>query len=319
MRRIRFWGTRGSLPVALTAAGVRHKMTRVLQSASGQSFSSEREIEDFLDRQEFAVAGTYGGHSSCVEIETGGAEYVLCDLGSGARSFAQAAIARHGPAAPQTYHILVSHVHWDHIMGLPFFIPAYIPGNRIRIYGGHAELEMALRRQQDRPSFPVDFRAFKADIEFVRLEPGRDCTIAGMRVSTKLQHHAGDSYGYRFEANDRVVVYSTDSEHKLDDPGETAGFVEFFRMADVVIFDAMYSLADAISIRADWGHSSNIVGVELCQMAEAKHLCLFHHEPAVDDEAISQLLAEAQRLEEITRMGAPLRVTAAYDGMDIEL
>ena len=319
MMRIRFWGTRGSLPVALTASGVRDKVIAALRAAAGRTFATDAELASFVDGLGLPVSGSYGGHTSCVEIETGGPDYVLCDLGTGARPFGQKALARHGPAMPQTYHIFMSHVHWDHIMGFPFFTPAYIPGNRIRIYGGHAELEMALRRQQDRPSFPVDFRAFKADIEFVRLEPGRDCTIAGMRVSTKLQHHAGDSYGYRFEANDRVVVYSTDSEHKLDDPGETAGFVEFFRKADVVIFDAMYSLADAISIRADWGHSSNIVGVELCQMAEAKHLCLFHHEPAVDDEAISQLLAEAQRLEEITRTGAPLRVTAAYDGMDIEL
>jgi ribonuclease BN (tRNA processing enzyme) len=81
----------------------------------------------------------------------------------------------------------------------------------------------------------------------------------------------------------------------------------------------MYSLADAVSIRADWGHSSNIVGVELCQMAEARHLCLFHHEPAIDDEAISRMLADARRLEELTRNGAALRVSAAYDGMEIEL
>jgi len=319
LRRVRFWGTRGSLPVALTAAGLRRKMTRLLRNAEGRRFASDREIESYLESQDFAVAGTYGGHSSCVEIETGSPEYVLCDLGSGARAFAQAALARHGPASPQTYHIVVSHVHWDHIMGLPFFIPAYIPGNRIRIYGGHPELETALRRQQDRPSFPVDFRAFKADIEFVRLEQAQDCEIAGMRVTTKLQHHAGDSYGYRFEDGRRTVVYSTDSEHKLADPAETDGFVSFFRKADVVIFDAMYSLADAVSIRADWGHSSNIVGVELCQLAEAKHLCLFHHEPAVDDEAISGLLADTRRLEEITRTGAPLRVSAAYDGMEIEL
>jgi ribonuclease BN (tRNA processing enzyme) len=165
----------------------------------------------------------------------------------------------------------------------------------------------------------VDFSFLHADVEFVYLEPDRPHAAAGMTVTTMLQRHAGDSYGYRFEANGKSVVYTTDSEHKLDDPLETDSYVAIFRNADVVIFDAMYSLADAVSIRADWGHSSNIVGVELCQLARAKHLCLFHHEPAVDDEAISRLLAEARRLEEITRTGAPLRVSAAYDGMDIEL
>jgi phosphoribosyl 1,2-cyclic phosphodiesterase len=319
MKRIRFWGTRGSLPVALTAVKLREKLAAVLRGTAGRVLASDAQIGEYLDSLRFPVSGTYGGHTSCVEIETGGSEYVLCDLGSGARPFGQAAIARHGPGAPQTYHIFMSHVHWDHIMGMPFFTPAYIPGNRIRIYGSHAGLEAALRRQQEQPSFPVDFSVFRAGIEFVHLDPGKHYDVAGMTVTTKLQRHGGDSYGYRFEANGRTVIYSTDSEHKLADPEETEGFVAFFRGADVVIFDAMYSLADAISVKADWGHSSNVVGVELCQMAGARHLCLFHHEPSSDDEAIERGLVEARRLEEITRTGEPLRVTAAYDGMEIEL
>ena len=317
MKCVRFWGTRGSLPVALTASGVRRKVLTALRGAAGRTFASDDELNTYVDALGMAVAGSYGGHSSCVEIETGGAEYVLCDLGSGVRAFGQQALARHGAASPQTYHVFMSHVHWDHIMGFPFFAPAYIPGNRIRIYGGHAVVEEALRRQQGPPSFPVDFSALRADIEFVRLEPGRDFDIAGMKVGMMLQRHGGDSYGYRFTSAGRTVVYSTDSEHKLADVAETAAFVDFFRFADLVIFDAMYSLADAMSVKADWGHSSNIVGVELCQMAGARHLCLFHHEPMHDDEAIARLLAETRRLEEIIRTGNPLQVSAAYDGMEI--
>jgi phosphoribosyl 1,2-cyclic phosphodiesterase len=213
----------------------------------------------------------------------------------------------------------MSHVHWDHIMGFPFFTPAYIAGNRIRIYGGHAMLEEAFRRQQAAPSFPVDFAALSADIEFVHLEPGRQYDIAGLQVRLMLQRHSGDSYGYRFTAGDRTVIYTTDSEHKLEDPAETASYVEFFRNADVVIFDAMFSLSDAISVKADWGHSSNIVGVELCQLAAARQLCLFHHEPIHSDDAIARVLTETRRYEEITRTGKPLLVTAAYDGLEIEL
>ncbi len=318
MKRIRFWGTRGSLPVALTAADVRRKVVAALRGASGRSFASDAELDAYVDSLGMAVAGTFGGSSSCVEIESGRPDYVLCDLGSGVRAFGQAAMAKHG-ATPQTYHIFMSHLHWDHIMGLPFFTPAYIPGNRIRIYGGHATLEAALRRQQEEPSFPVPFSIFRADIEFVHLEPGRRHDVAGMSVTLKLQRHAGDSYGYRFESQGRTVIYTTDSEHPLVDAVETDSFVEFFRDADVVIFDAMYSLADAISVKADWGHSSNVVGVDLCQRARVRHLCLFHHEPAFSDETIAGVLADTRRYEEITRTGAPLLVTTAYDGMEIDL
>jgi phosphoribosyl 1,2-cyclic phosphodiesterase len=319
VKSVHFWGTRGSLPVALTAAGVRQKLFAVLSAAHGRRLATDVDVERFLDGLPFAMTGTYGGHSSCVQIDTGGPEFVVCDMGSGLRPFGQAMMARRASTGPQRFHIFQSHLHWDHIMGLPFFVPAFIPGNRVVIYGCHEELEYALRRQQERPSFPVDFSIFGATMEFVRLEPERTYDIAGLRVRALLQRHAGDSYGYRFEAQGKALVYSTDSEHPLAEAEHFERFVEFFRDADLVIFDAMYSLADAISVKADWGHSSNVVGVELCQRAGARHLCMFHHEPVFDDAAIDSILAETRRLEEITRGATPLRVSAAYDGLEIPL
>ena len=123
-------------------------------------------------------------------------------------------------SAPIIVNVLMSHVHWDHIMGFPFFAPAYVPGTRIRIFGCHDVLEKAFRLQQSAPCFPVDFSRLAADIEFVKLETGKTVDIAGFHVTPKLQRHTGDSYGYRFERDGKAIVYSTDSEHKLED---TAG------------------------------------------------------------------------------------------------
>jgi phosphoribosyl 1,2-cyclic phosphodiesterase len=317
--RVRFWGTRGSIPVAMSSSEVQRKLVTALVAAAGRGVDTPGKARAFVEQElEFSVSHTFGGNSSCVELDTGDEEYVLCDLGSGARVFGNNVLATRGPAG-RRFHVFMSHLHWDHIMGFPFFMPAYLPGNHVRIYGCHDTLEEAFRRQNAAPSFPVDFSRMGAQIEFIRLEPERDYDIAGLRVRAKRQHHGGVSYGYRIEKQDRVVVYSTDSEHKQADQHETKAFVEFFRDADLVIFDAQYSLADAVSVKEDWGHSSNVVGVELCQLARARRLCLYHHEPIFDDERIATLLAETRRLEEITRGDHRVEVLAAYDGLEIAL
>src|SRR5436190_8168649 len=317
--RVRFWGTRGSMPVALTAADVRDKLAQALVAADGRRFESFGAAYDFAQRDlSFALTHTFGGHSSCVELETGSNEYFVCDMGSGARPFGAHVLARQG-GRPATVNVFMSHVHWDHIMGFPFFGPAYVPGTKIRIHGCHDVVEQAFRLQQAAPCFPVDFTQLAASIEFVKLEVDKPHEVSGLTVTPHLQLHSGDSYGYRFEHSGKSVVYTTDSEHKLENRAEAEGFANFFRDADVVIFDAMYALAEAISVKADWGHSSNIVGVELCQMANAKHLVLFHHEPANNDATLEGLLKEARRFEELTRGDQALKVSAAYDGLEIDL
>jgi len=317
--RIRFWGTRGSMPVSLTSRDLRDRLAQALVRASGRQLDSFDKAIGFLEQElEFAITHTFGGHSSCVEFEAESEHYFVCDMGSGARPFGAHVLARQS-GRPAVVNIFMSHMHWDHIMGFPFFGPAYVPGNLIRIYGCHDDLEDALRRQQEPPSFPVPFSQLAATIEFVPLAPGKTHEIDGVKVTPNVQFHSGESYGFRFEHDGKSLVYSTDSEHKLDDNRDTQRIVAFFRGADMVIFDAMYSLAEAVSVKADWGHSSNVVGVELCQMAGAKKLALFHHEPANDDTAIAGILRDSRRLEELTRQGKALEVIAAYDGLEIDL
>jgi len=317
--RVRFWGTRGSIPVALTTADIRDKLAQALVQASGRSFASFEEAHAFASSElDFSLTHTFGGHTPCVELDLPGDQYYVCDMGSGARPFGVHVLARQA-RRPATINIFMSHVHWDHIMGFPFLGPAYVPGTKIRIHGVHDVLEQAFRLQQSPPCFPVTFDQLGASIEFVKLEADKTYELNGLKVTPHLQLHGGDSYGYRFEYEGKSVVYSTDSEHKLENRTEAEAFASFFKNADVVIFDAMYALAEAISVKADWGHSSNIVGVELCQMARAKHLVLFHHEPANNDATLEGLLKEARRFEELTRGDHVLKVSAAYDGLEIDL
>jgi phosphoribosyl 1,2-cyclic phosphodiesterase len=318
---VRFWGTRGSLPVAPTADVIQKKIANALVAANGRSFDDAAQAEAFVEKDlSFSAGRTYGGATPCVELEAGDGPYFICDMGSGLRSFGLDSMRRNAGGHAKVYNFFLSHLHWDHIMGFPFFVPAFDPEATIRIHAGHPDAEEALRRQQEEISFPVPFDWLRAKFEFVTLAPGDIYQVDGVTVETKLQHHGHASYGYRFtDDHGRVAVYSTDSEHKLEKMGVEAAFIHFFREADLVICDTMYSLADSVSMKEDWGHSSNIVAVDLCHEANAKTLALFHHEPTYDDEDIERMHQETIRYEELTREGLPLEVICAYDGLEVRL
>lgn len=317
---VRFWGTRGSLPVSAKADAIRAKIARALVAANGQSIPNLEAADAFIDRElDFAGSATYGGATACVEIESGDSFFV-CDMGSGLREFGLNALKRCAEGHKRKYNFFQSHLHWDHIMGFPFFAPAFDPGATIVIHSAHPDAEKALRRQQEEISFPVPFDWLRATIEFVAMTPGELIEVDGLTVVAEKQQHSHDSFGYRFtDAGGRMVVFSTDSEHKADNMKDEAAFIEFFRGADLVICDTMYSLADSVSMKEDWGHSSNIVAIDLCHQAGAGRLALFHHEPTYDDEDVQRMHEESIRYEELTRDGSPLEILCAYDGLEIRL
>ncbi len=319
--QVRFWGTRGSIPVAAGGASVREKIRQALKLAEGRRFQTEEKIDTFIDEAiDFPVRHGYGGDTSCIQIESGD-EPVLLDMGSGLRRFGQQVMSAEQARRPRAFHFFMSHMHWDHIMGFPFFAPAYIPGIKIHIYGGHevGVMQEAFERQQSNPCFPVYWDQLGADIDFTRLSTDRWHRVNGFSVRAVSQAHHGGSFGYRFERDGKALVYSTDSEQKQQDENETGAIIDFFRKADLVIFDAMYSLADMITIKEDWGHSSNIVGADLCLLAGVKHYCMFHHEPAYDDRMLHTILQETRRYAEIVGEGKALKITTAYDDMVIDL
>jgi len=317
--KVRFWGTRGSLPAAANTLNLREKLIEVLKRAQGRTFAGDRDIDEFVQKElPFSLTGYYGTNTSCVQIEDGG-EYVICDAGSGIGEFSRRLAAAAGPGPqghPGVFHIFISHLHWDHIQGFPFFMPAYAAGNRIVIHGGHSDMEDAFSYQRKHAGIPIPL---KADISFHRLESDKEYDIAGFRIRTIKQNHPGDSYGYRFERQGKSVVYSTDCEHFDDSNSEGYRFVEFFRDVGLLIFDAQYEMGVAGLTKENWGHSSNIVAVELGVRAGVKSLCLYHNEPTVDDTALETFLGDTRRYLELYDPDSPMKVDLAYDGMEMEI
>ena len=188
---VRFWGTRGSLPVALRREAVQAKIAKALMAAGGRTFADETEAGAFAAAHlDFATNGAYGGATSCVEIEGGDGSFIICDMGSGLREFGLDSFRRVAAGHAPVYHFFLSHLHWDHIMGFPFFAPAFNPNATVIIHSGHADAETALRRQQEEISFPVPWDWLRAKFEFVVHPPGEVFEAAGLKVSLTTQYHS---------------------------------------------------------------------------------------------------------------------------------
>ncbi|MFH0782355.1 MAG: MBL fold metallo-hydrolase [Pseudomonadota bacterium] len=321
--RIYFWGTRGSIPISITADLVRAKIKNALRAASGIAFPDGTAIDTFIQGLPFAEQGSYGSNTSCLEIQDSSTEAIMiCDAGSGLRDLGNHLLAKkraENDIRPLEVHIFVSHLHWDHLNGFPFFVPANIAGNRIHIYGFHKELEQSFVRQQNSANFPLTMSEMRADISFHVLELDKEYEICGFAVKGIRQHHPGISYGYSFIKNGKKLVYSTDAEHYKDADEKEYPFVDFFRHADLLVFDAQYTFGDSITAKEHWGHSSNMMAVELAIRSQVKRLCLFHNEPTNDDYALDRFLRDAKNYASLCPGKHDLQVYMGYDGLAIEV
>ncbi len=322
---VRFWGTRGSLPLDCPPSLIRHKIVGALLQSRGRSFSDRAEAERFVDRELAPEFGPgFGGATPCVEVRGGEhvQEVVLLDAGSGLAAFGRRWSHDARSANPATFHILLSHLHWDHIQGFPFFEPGYNGANSIVVHTCHPGAEAALRSQMDAPFFPVRLESFRAGVSFQVHTPGEPFLVNGFAVDSIRQNHPGVSYGYRLERDGKSLVYSTDAEHAVSNPDAAAPFVNFFRDADLLIFEAMFTRDEVTYEKAGWGHASNLDAVELAALARVRRIALFHHDPASDDDRLAAFESEARKhAREVARDsgGLPREVFMARDGMDVTL
>jgi len=259
----------------------------------------------------------YGGNTACLSLSDGAGGLVILDAGSGLRTLGTSLMGKRGVLSAD---ILLSHTHWDHIQGLPFFKPLSAAGNRFCVYGAAQEgvpLEEILRRQMDPMVFPVPLEALAARLEVHDIVEG-EVPLARFRVRAIRLRHPGTTFGYRLAPTEggREIAYFTDNE--LGSGGSypvaddwRARVVEFLGGVDTLIHDAMYA-DEFIQYRAGWGHSTPRQAVELAAEARCARLILFHHEPEHDDDMVDTMLADARRY---ARTLAPkLTVEAAREG-----
>jgi len=256
----------------------------------------------------------YGGNTPCVElIAPDGTQFIL-DCGTGLRMLGSRWGSGHGSATPEA-HIFVTHYHWDHIQGLPFFAPLYDEKNQFQFYSfrskflGRDSLRQVLETQMALPYFPVDFSAMNAQRKFREVEGGESFAVGENRVVTRWLNHPQGCLGFRIETPAGTVAYATDNEP--GDPVLDKSLRELAADADIFINDAQFTPAQLAGNRKGWGHSSWREGVNVAREVNAKTLVLFHHDPDSTDRVIDEILQQGR--EEFDS------VFAASEGMVITL
>ncbi len=249
----------------------------------------------------------YGGNTSCAAVETD-AGLLILDAGTGIRKLGNELLKKEFGKGKGKARLLLSHYHWDHIQGLPFFVPAYIPGNEFQLYGEERlgrTVEEIVEKQQAPPNFPEDAR-FQAKMHFHALKEWETMELSDkVKISCARLNHSNGVTAYRIEENGRAIVYATDTEHYSTPDWKLEKLAQG---ADLLIYDGQYT-PEEYPQKQKWGHSTYEEGVKIAKRAGVKELHLFHHDPMHDDAAIDAIVERAQRLFPNTK--------AAQEGMSV--
>jgi phosphoribosyl 1,2-cyclic phosphodiesterase len=308
-----FWGVRGSIAAPLTNHELELKVEEAVRLGIQAGLQHYSDVSDFVRTLPWHVWQTAGGNTSCVEVRAG-KELLILDGGTGIRPLGIKLIQQ-SKGNPINASILLSHTHWDHICGIPFFVPAFNPKNAFTVYGPHPELEDRLRYQQDFRFFPVPLAS---TFEFVQLSAEDHFTIGEVEIETIPLKHPGESFGYRITHNDKTLVYATDSEYKELSTEALKPIVDLLRGADLLIYDAQYTMVENVE-KADWGHSNMFTGIDLALEAGVKKLVFTHHEPGYDDKRLWELFQKAQEYEKISANREDFEICLAFEDLSFTL
>ncbi|MPY95854.1 MAG: MBL fold metallo-hydrolase [Acidimicrobiia bacterium] len=256
----------------------------------------------------------YGGNTSSVVVEAAGSPPILLDLGTGVRFYGESL----PPTRPLHAVALVTHLHWDHVQGLPFFSPVLRPGSSLQVYapdpGCGLTLEEAFAQSMRPPYFPVPLSDLRGDIRFHAVDSGH-FSVGEVEVTVAVVPHNGPTLGFRLDWRGRSIAFIPDHQQPLDGGRDIApAVVELAQGVDLLIHDAQYT-QDEFRQKRDWGHSTVEYAVEVGLAAKAGMLALFHHDPTHDDGTIDRLTADARA----ARGCRPLEVLAAHEGLTVAL
>ena len=315
---IHLWGVRGSIPTPLSSQQIRAKIVAALQRIKAEDIVSDESKEKFVSSLPWWITGTVGGNTPCVELTLRTGEKIVFDAGSGMRVMGKFS----DKPSDNHYHLFMSHFHWDHIQGLPFFDSAYNPNIIFDVYSPFPDMKKYLAEQMCAPFYPVDFSAIENHFVFHTIEAGQIVEIGGAKITCTKMSHPGDSYSYSVveripDGKSRKFVYATDIELGSKDFVHTTERSAVFENADVVLIDSQYTVEEALR-KENWGHSAFCYAIDFAEAWKIKRMFMFHHEPTYDDRKLNTILESARWYANYVS-GGELEIDVAIEGSIFEL
>lgn len=313
--KIKFWGVRGSLPSSATPTEAKEQMAFLLKSFLNTGYKTVADIEKFLADQHPVMLNGYGVATTCVQISDDH-DQIIIDGGSGIKFLSDSLAA--DQFSEKVYHILITHFHFDHILGLPFFTPHFLAGRTVKYYCVQPECENIVRGLFQKPIFPVGYEDLKANIEFIKLSPYEKRLINGFTVTPYMLDHPDPCYGFRVEKNGIAYGHAVDTEAvRLTEEtlGADAGL---YRNLDLLYIDAQY-LEEDMKHKKGWGHGTFERAFGICNSFGIKQLLMAHYDPSDRFQDIQELKEKAKRSFESHYSKTSIVWDFAYETQEIEI
>ncbi|MEK6628377.1 MAG: MBL fold metallo-hydrolase [Bdellovibrionota bacterium] len=310
---IKFWGVRGSIPHSLDTQGWAAHIEEIMSDFFKSGFSKSSDIAQFLKSKPLTDVGGYGTATTCVEISDSG-QAIIIDGGSGIKTKSD----RQEYNNQKEFHILISHFHFDHIMGLPFFTPHFIKGYKINYYSVHPETEQIIKNLFKKPIFPVAFEGLGAEVVFHHIKAHQKNTINGFQVTPYMMDHPDLCYGFRVEKNNKVYAHAVDNEATRQSKLELGADAGLYENADLLYFDAQYEEVD-MKVKKGWGHGTCDRGFEVCANFGLKQILFAHHDPAFSIKDSSKQKKKATESYQKKYSELKLQWDFAYEGQVVKL
>ena len=319
---IQFWGVRGSLPASPAPAAWKRHISSVLKDYSDQHLKSKVTVDEFMEQKSVPQVAGYGAATTCVEVVSERSRLIL-DGGSGIRSLSEQIMRGNHGTMKGPHHILMTHFHWDHVIGLPFFSPHFVPGAEIHYYAVQTELPDLIRGIFQKPYFPVPFDKLPSKIHFHILEPRVKFQIDDLEIAPYKLDHPDPCWGYRISSGGKSYAHCVDTEGTRVTTKDLGADLPLYQNADLMYFDAQYTLPE-LAEKANWGHSASQVGLDIAMREKIKHVLFAHHDPGASLDDINNLRDQTNEyhswLESQQRAGKhQITWDFAYEGMIVQL